>query len=86
MGIPYYPPKTCKEGSFELGVSLSTFMKLVVAGEIEISYRGGKFPNINNDTLNVYKKNMVVEKKDITSILEKKYMNIKKKKYCVILS
>lgn len=55
MGIPYYPPKTCKEGSFELGVSLSTFMKLVDAGEIEISYRGGEFPNINNDTLNVYK-------------------------------
>ena len=55
MGIPYYPPKTCKEGSFELGVSLSTFMKLVDAGEIEISYRGGRFSNINNDTLNVYK-------------------------------
>ena len=51
MGIPYYPYTSCKVGSFELGISLSEFMKLVDNGEIEISDRGGKHPFVNNDTL-----------------------------------
>lgn len=54
MGIPFYPPTSCKVGSFKLGVSLSEFMKLVDKGDIEISDRGGKYPLVNNDTLNTY--------------------------------
>jgi len=54
MGIPFYPPTSCKVGSFKLGVSLSEFMKLVDKGDIEISDRGGKYPLVNNNTLNNY--------------------------------
>lgn len=54
MGIPFYPPTSCKVGSFKIGTSLSEFMKKVDIGEIEISDRGGKYPFVNNDTLNNY--------------------------------
>jgi len=54
MGIPYYPFKSCKVGSFELGISLSKFMKLVDKDEIKISDMGGKYPLVNNDTLDSY--------------------------------
>lgn len=54
MGIPYYPFTSCKVGSFQLGISLPEFMELVGKGDIEISDRGGKYPFVNNDTLNNY--------------------------------
>ena len=54
MSIPYYPPTSCKVGRYKLGISLSEFMLLVKKGDIEISDRGGKFPLVNNDSLNNY--------------------------------
>ena len=54
MGIPYYPYTPCKNGSIEVGISLSEFMLLVDNGDIEVSYRGGKTLLVNNDTLNSY--------------------------------
>ena len=54
MGIPYYPYTPCKNGSIEVGISLSEFMVLVDNGDIEVSYRGGKTLLVNNDTLNSY--------------------------------
>jgi len=54
MGIPYENHTTCKEGSFQLGISFSEFMDLVDKHEIEVSYRGGNKLLVNDDTLNSY--------------------------------
>ena len=54
-------------------------MKLVDAGEIEISYRGGRFPNVNNDTLNVYKEKYDGRKERYNKYIREKIHEYQKK-------